>query len=453
MSNVFVALPVTAADGIGAWVDTSAMVGLKTLSVDGGDFSGTLYIEGSNDAQASASPVDVSPFIRGQVAQQVAGLFQFMRVRRTLTGVTPVGTPTVKIGAEVGAGAIFAAMNVPPDASSSGTPVDLSTGGSLNTFTVVGAFSGRIIIEVSTDAGVTWSPALVFDSGGRVSQNFVGVISRARVQRRTTPGPTPNVAVASGELDPGGAGGGFGPPGNFSNTILTRAITLTGITQPIYWDDPFLQMPGRPGSLWQDNHAVDMKPEKAYPGGVMRLFPNVDFGTALIDPSGAYPFIVAFQPSWFGQVNTVPPLYMFFRFMLVDDGFGWDPTHDSLILGFVDGENVKCAGVGIALGQNRFGAVGGDLTTVITTVGIDSTVPIDFGVWHTGELYTRAGLWWCKIDAGAPFDVSALFAAPANYSQPIIQIMTDAARVPTVLVDHAAYVMPGNGPTLSAVPT
>ena len=121
-----------------------------------------------------------------------------MRVRR-VGAIAPFGSPTVRVGAPGSISNLFAAM------SNDGTPVDLSAGGDINTFTVQGDPRVSVVIEVSED-GTTFSPGLLLLGGG-ASMNFRGVISKARVGRVTTPIGTamPVVAVGSGTS---GAGGG-----------------------------------------------------------------------------------------------------------------------------------------------------------------------------------------------------------------------------------------------------
>lgn len=227
MANVYVVLPVPAGDGVGAGVNTSGLAPLKTLSIDGGPFTGTVYIEASNDNQLSWAPADVLPFTSdAQVPGQLLATVQFMRVRRTGTGPVPSGTPTVKVGAETGTN-IFGAMAVPAG-SGAGALIDLTLGGSVNTFNVVGGvLDGQLIIDVSDDAGTTWSPAILFDSLGKVGQNFQGIITSARVRRTfvTGSGAAPTVSVGSGDPAGGGAVAFAAPLQNFTKILPGVALT------------------------------------------------------------------------------------------------------------------------------------------------------------------------------------------------------------------------------------
>jgi hypothetical protein len=232
MPNLYASLPVPAGDGVGAWVDVSLFSATRTFSVDGGHFAGQLTIEGSNDAQASSVPLPVPPFFDGGEVIQTAVLTeQFMRIRRTGSASLTPGAPNVQVAAEQQAGTIFGAMNVPTD-NGPGTSIDLTLGGEINTFNVSGG-NGQVVIEISTDpAGLIFSPALLFDSGGGVAQTVVGTLKRARVVRRlvTAPGAgnAPLVSVGSG----GSSGGGGGGQGVLSvDSVNVIGVKLTQVVE------------------------------------------------------------------------------------------------------------------------------------------------------------------------------------------------------------------------------
>lgn len=241
MANLYVNLPVPAADGVGAWVATDQLGPEKTISVGGGAFSGLLYIEGTNDAQASTASVENKVrtssdlYMTSQVLPinsptqepiKIAGVYQFMRVRRAVTGLG-AGAPIVNIGGELDTTNIFAAMNVPPSGSV-GTPTDLTLGGAVNTFSVSGPTQQRVTIEVSED-GVVFTPALVFDSGSGTTQSYFGTLKAARVRRDQVLDP---VAVTRVSVGSGGAAGGGAPSGsgvlNFDsvNVVGTKLATF-----------------------------------------------------------------------------------------------------------------------------------------------------------------------------------------------------------------------------------
>jgi hypothetical protein len=210
VANAFANLPVPAGDGVGAWVNVSSLSPEKFVSVDGGAFSGTLLLEGSNDGQLSAFPLDVGPFIGPTFApQDFAEPVNFMRVRRAASSAGPLGTPNVNVGGQSVTTNIFAAMVVPA-VDGVGAAVDLTGGGDLAAFSIVGPFTGQIIVETSAD-GVNFSPTLLFTDGAGKAQSVAGVLNKARIRRRgVVGGGLPLAAVGSGG---GGAGGGGGFPG------------------------------------------------------------------------------------------------------------------------------------------------------------------------------------------------------------------------------------------------
>ena len=227
MANVFLTLPAPAGDGIGAWVDVSSIGPEKTITVDGGAFGGTLYLDGSNDAEASAPPCSIGPFVGGfSIPATFVQTWNFMRARRTGSG--GVGSPTVGVAGPSAISNIFGAMNV-PTGDGLGTQIDLSGGGDVNTFSVVGTVVGQILIETSAD-GTNFVPSLIFTAGATVqTQNIVGVLNAARVRVRGSGGAAgPLVAVGSGATS-GAAGGGFPGYGGTPPAIGTGAAGTSAL--------------------------------------------------------------------------------------------------------------------------------------------------------------------------------------------------------------------------------
>lgn len=222
MANVFASLPVPAAPGVGAWVDVSAMGPERTISVDGGAFDGSILLEGSNDAQVSSPPAAVGPFNGPTFAPKTfTQAWNFLRVRR-VNGSG--GTPSVTIAAPAAVANVFGALVVPAS-DGVGAALDISGGGDVNTFTCMGAFTGQILIETSTD-GVNFSPTLLFEIGGTIGFTLNGVLSAARVRRRG-PGTagTPLVSVGS-QATAGAAGGAF--PGYAAAPPAIAAVSSAG---------------------------------------------------------------------------------------------------------------------------------------------------------------------------------------------------------------------------------
>ena len=223
MANVFASLPVPAGNGVGAWVDVSAQGPERTVAVDGGPFDGTLYIEGSNDGEASAIPAGVGPFIGPTFKPQVfLAAFNFLRVRRTASA--GVGAPTVNVGAPAAVANVFSAMAV-PSTDGVGTSTDISGGGDINTFAVSGPFTGQILIETSTD-GVNFSPTLLFTDGGGAGQIVTGVLSAARVRRRGSQGDAGPLVSVGSQATAGASGGGF--PGYAAAPPAVAAASAAG---------------------------------------------------------------------------------------------------------------------------------------------------------------------------------------------------------------------------------
>ncbi len=222
MANTFLALPVPATDGVGAWVDVSGLSPAKTLTLDGGAFAGQLFVECSNNGQVSAAPAPV-PILQAGLpnAIEFVATLQWMRVRRVGSSSGPAGTPAVVVGAPSSAGNVFATLAVPA-VNGTGAPSSLAAGGEINTFAVVGPFVGSIFIELSND-GTDFSSNLRFDSGAGVPQTFVGVVSSARVRQALTSGsPLPTVAAGSGSDSTAGTAGVL------SVTAGTGGVTITG---------------------------------------------------------------------------------------------------------------------------------------------------------------------------------------------------------------------------------
>jgi hypothetical protein len=260
-------------------------------------------------------------------------------------------------------------------------------------------------------------------------------------------GPAPT------DWGPVGSGGGSSTA-TLDQVIGARASFLTGRKNLSYWSDPFITLPGGVGSLWRDLHAVDIHPINSFPGGVVQVASQTGYGSAIVDPQSNYPGVLADQaPSFPGVLLAANPVYLFTRFRIPSDPGsggpgGWVDGEDSLLLGFVDSTNLKVVGVGIAIGQTDYGAVGGNVSSTSGTLGISAGVPRDFDTFHTIELYTNAGAWWVKVDNGAAVDVSALFPGGAVHGTPIMQVMSTGVLQPAVEVDHFAVAADRNAAEL-----
>lgn len=224
MANVFLALPVPAANGVGAWVDVSSQGPERTVVVDGTAFDGVLTLEGSNDAQASAAPTLAPAFTSfHQAPATFVQAFNFLRVRRAQS--SGVGAPTVNVSAPAAVANVFAALAVPVG-DGLGAPTSIAGGGDVNTVQVVGAFTGTVEIEASND-GVNFTHALLFTNGAGAGQQFQGVLSALRVRRRgTTDASTPLVSVGSSATT-GAAGAAFPGYGGVPPAVGTGAAGVS----------------------------------------------------------------------------------------------------------------------------------------------------------------------------------------------------------------------------------
>jgi hypothetical protein len=242
-------------------------------------------------------------------------------------------------------------------------------------------------------------------------------------------------------------------------TLASRAISLTGMPRQVsQWSDQFITRPGSAGSLWRNLNGSDVVTMGTVPGGVLQLYSNTTYGAAVIDPNGNYPFGVRdSSPSFVGVINSLNPLYFFFRFRLMPDPGtggpgGWDSSINSVVLGIVDDTTLDVLGVGVALGRTFFGAVGGNLLTPSNTVGVNSLVPQDFSVWHDGEIFSRHGHWWVKIDDGEAIDCGSIVSVTMVGGTPIMQVMTTGVLQPAVEIDHCSYIVPANRNQISNSP-
>lgn len=201
MANLFSTLAVPAGDGVGAWLDVSAMGQLKTITVLG-TFDCSVTIEVSHDGTGYAPLYTFGK--TGSRTFSVAA--QQMRVR--ISGYRS-GTPEVDVAANDD-GARFA--NLPPPVGIGvGATVDVSILGSFNTFIVTGPFTGSITIEGSED-GTVWAPITTFANPGMRSMTFIAQYLRLRVQGGDAAGANIDVGAIN-------EGGGSASSTGYCNVI------------------------------------------------------------------------------------------------------------------------------------------------------------------------------------------------------------------------------------------
>lgn len=230
MANQFVNLPTLAADGAGAWVDVSAMGGLKTITVT--NTSATppfVTVECSNEDVPTAAGFTLPTFT--QAKEQTFGVAcHWMRAvtsnyRGGAAAACSVGstgdtTSSLELGAPAGNG--------------HGTPVDVSAMPPYKTVQVIGSFLGSLLVSVSEDGGTTYSPAFSFQGNVPSSgQTLLIAADFMRVERVGAPvsGPTPLVWVSATTAPGGGGGGGGG-----GSLVLTDNTTTVDPTTTLVMD-------------------------------------------------------------------------------------------------------------------------------------------------------------------------------------------------------------------------
>ncbi len=195
--GVYLQLPAAAADGPGAWVDVSAMGATKIISVSGGDLVGTINIEISNEAVASAASTIAS--INNAGVARWTGAAQWMRAN--VTGYRSGAAPDVRVGADDGVVQRTSLAATAGDGS--GAAVDTQAMGALRTITVTGAFRGTVQVEFSQD-NVHWAAGfLAFTSPGQTTA--VVPAKYMRCTRSGVPMVAPGLPVVNvAALDEGG---------------------------------------------------------------------------------------------------------------------------------------------------------------------------------------------------------------------------------------------------------
>jgi hypothetical protein len=219
MSNSFVALPVPAADGPGAAVDTSALGADKTIVVTG-DFQGSVTIEYSTDAGTTWAALNQATF---QQPGTLNSVVVANRMRAVMSGYIN-GTGQAEVGAPTSLGSF---VQLPTVEDGPGASVDISAFPSFKTAVCDADFQGRMFVEVSDD-NVNWAEVFAFNEsiGGGESQVIHARWARANHVPPIYPVPggngTPSLWLGAAESEPDGGGvvvdnvtiGGDGTPGS-----------------------------------------------------------------------------------------------------------------------------------------------------------------------------------------------------------------------------------------------
>lgn len=200
MANLFINIPVPAANGSGAAVDVSTMGSSKTISLTG-PFVATVTIEVSNELV----PTDWAPLISFTVPD---GIVRDVAARWMRASVADYksGAPACDVGSD-DTGTTF--VNLPvPVGNGAGAAVDCTALPLFKTATVAGPFRGNVQIEVSTDGGGSWSQlGMGFNNPGYQNQKLTAGFMR--VVRAGVPLIAPGLPIVNiGACAAGGGGGG-----------------------------------------------------------------------------------------------------------------------------------------------------------------------------------------------------------------------------------------------------
>jgi hypothetical protein len=236
MANVYLSLPVPAADGAGAAVDCSTMGSMRSVVAgvtpgpSGEGMRCTINIEISNALAAPAAADEWSPLCTFNNDfggdQTVAVAAKWMRAVRSASK-SPAGTPTVAVGStDDGTTRVNLAA---PAGDGSAAATDTSALGPWKTVTVGSAFRGNVNIEISED-GVFFSPEFSFPGNG--GQLSAAVMSKfMRVSRDGVPVISPGLPIVNigAAAMPGGGGSGSG------GAAGEQFFTVTGVAgQSLY---------------------------------------------------------------------------------------------------------------------------------------------------------------------------------------------------------------------------
>ena len=221
MANLFLPVTAPAGNGSGSPVDFSAFGANKTIIVSGiWDLIPTVNIEINNDPSSSASSWTTIQTFRGEGTVTIPIACRW--IRATVSDFRGGMAPIINIGGSDD-GTEFVALVAP---AGNGDGADVDTGaleGELHTVHVGGAFRGAVLIEISTDGGVSWAEQMSFSAPGQ--QTAVFTPDFMRVTRNGVPTVDPGLPIVNiGICDVGGGGGGGGGPTEFADPITPAAL-------------------------------------------------------------------------------------------------------------------------------------------------------------------------------------------------------------------------------------
>ncbi len=300
MPNLFVDLPVPAANAAGVAVDVSAMGKTKSIIV-GGNIDATVNIEYATDAGGVVFAPIATFQGGGNATVDVAAHWM-----RAVTSSYKSGTANADVGSS-DSGSSFAQL-VAPVGDGVGAPVAISALPEFKTVVVSGGFTGTLNIEVSED-GVDYAQVLTFHGGGGGRSIIYG--AWARVQRDgTNGGPTPTVWMGGSNAAGGGGGGGATGPadaigyfdalGNLTGDAKYTAIPLDPQGRPQVHD--WRVAAGR-GSIWRNGAwTLDGDPTDQVGEGFVTYGANA-LGNGPNGVAGGYGFITPYS---FGRYQIIP---------------------------------------------------------------------------------------------------------------------------------------------------
>lgn len=213
MGNLFVNVPVPAANGSGASVNLSGFGFSKTINVTG-SFDAAVTIEISNQLV----PTQWAPIATFNRPDGLVVDFAARWIRATVSGYKS-GAPACDIGG-TDDGALFATLPVPAG-NGAGAAVDTSALPLFKTVTVGGPFNGNVQLEVSEDGATDWAQlGFGFSNPGQQSQIMAARFMR--VVRSGVPAIAPGLPLVDVGACPYGTTGA--PIGSTDVTSQWTAI-------------------------------------------------------------------------------------------------------------------------------------------------------------------------------------------------------------------------------------
>jgi hypothetical protein len=390
MANLFLNIPVPAANGSGVPVDLSSSGYSKTISVTG-SFAAAVTIEISNEV----APTKWAPLITFNRPDGITMDVACRWVRATVAGYQS-GAPSCDIGS-TDDGTLFASLPATPS-NGIGAAVDVSGLPLFKTATIGGPFSGSVQLEVSVDGITDWSQlGFGFQNPGQQTQTvaarFMRVV-RAGVNPATPGLPIVDVgacALGGGAVGPAGPPGPPGPPGP------------GGALLSIYGDGSFGDHVTAGDETWTDAGSVPGVP--IVPPGAP--FPFAFFNNLTVSPghsvavgdlSGGDPAVVIFVKGTLtigagGRIH-------------VNGGAGGDPFVIGLgrraIVGSSDGADGAAGNPPFASGPGAAGGSGADRPAQATATMVGGAG----GAGGTGLVAPGGSGGVCLAEASWPYSLS-----------------------------------------------